>query len=316
MSKNNGKAMIAIVLSVTAMVVALLSWIATLSARARPAVHDDLEARPATGPIGMMEKKETEDRRVEEQEGEPEPVEVVANALEADKTENGCSAVQDKEISAENGETYKSIQPDSEENRETRVRLKSQLRQWIGFVIIGLAGIVFVIVIIKQFKGLVHNDPASGGIMAVSMAIMVIVDMFALWLDSPNEMSLPLHWIVQGVFVSFCIFGLAISSYNCATGANGGAKENLPSAILFALLGIPSLLGIILSIVRRKNQDSILQFRKTTYYPVLLTVAVAVGAAAPDMVDVFVSAVFALILTEQARDIWDMWVEKPSSAWA
>ena len=101
-----------------------------------------------------------------------------------------------------------------------------------------------------------------------------------------------------------------------ATGANGGAKENLPSAILFALLGIPSLLGIILSIVRRKNQDSILQFRKTTYYPVLLTVAVAVGAAAPDMVDVFVSAVFALILTEQARDIWDMWVEKPSSAWA
>lgn len=49
MSKNNGKAMIAIVLSVTAMVVALLSWIATLSARARPAVHDDLEARPATG---------------------------------------------------------------------------------------------------------------------------------------------------------------------------------------------------------------------------------------------------------------------------
>ena len=83
MSKNNGKAMIAIVLSVTAMVVALLSWIATLSARARPAVHDDLEARPATGPIGMMEKKETEDRRVEEQEGEPEPVEVVANALEA-----------------------------------------------------------------------------------------------------------------------------------------------------------------------------------------------------------------------------------------
>ena len=65
MSKNNGKAMIAIVLSVTAMVVALLSWIATLSARARPAVHDDLEARPATGPIGMMEKKETEDRRVE-----------------------------------------------------------------------------------------------------------------------------------------------------------------------------------------------------------------------------------------------------------
>ena len=205
MSKNNGKAMIAIVLSVTAMVVALLSWIATLSARARPAVHDDLEARPATGPIGMMEKKETEDRRVEEQEGEPEPVEVVANALEADKTENGCSAAQDKEISAENGETYKSIQPDSEENRETRVRLKSQLRQWIGFVIIGLAGIVFVIVIIKQFKGLVHNDPASGGIMAVSMAIMVIVDMFALWLDSPNEMSLPLHWIVQGVFVSFCI---------------------------------------------------------------------------------------------------------------
>ena len=316
MSKHNGKAMIAIVLSVTAMVVALLSWIATLSARARPVVHDDLEARPATGPIGMMEKKETEDRRVEEQEGEPEPVEVVANALEADKTENGCSAAQDKEISAENGETYKSIQPDSEENRETRVRLKSQLRQWIGFVIIGLAGIVFVIVIIKQFKGLVHNDPASGGIMAVSMAIMVIVDMFALWLDSPNEMSLPLHWIVQGVFVSFCIFGLAISSYNCATGANGGAKENLPSAILFALLGIPSLLGIILSIVRRKNQDSILQFRKTTYYPVLLTVAVAVGAAAPDMVDVFVSAVFALILTEQARDIWDMWVEKPSSAWA
>lgn len=237
MSKNNGKAMIAIVLSVTAMVVALLSWIVTLSARARPAVHDDLETRPATGPIGMMEKKETEDRRVEEQEGEPEPVEVVANALEADKTENGCSAAQDKEISAENGETYKSIQPDSEENRETRVRLKSQLRQWIGFVIIGLAGIVFVIVIIKQFKGLVHNDPASGGIMAVSMAIMVIVDMFALWLDSPNEMSLPLHWIVQGVFVSFCIFGLAISSYNCATGANGGAKENLPSAILFALLG-------------------------------------------------------------------------------
>lgn len=311
MSKNNGKAMIAIVLSVTAMVVALLSWIATLSARARPAVHDDLEARPATGPIGMMEKKETEDRRVEEQEGEPEPVEVVANALEADKTENGCSAAQDKEISAENGETYKSIQPDSEENLETRVRPKSQLRQWIGFAIIGL-GIVFAIVIIKQFKGLVHNDPASGGIMAVSMAIMVIVEMFALWLDSPNEMSLPLHWIVQGAFVSFCIF----SSYNCATRANGGAKENLPSAILFALLGIPSLLGIILSIVRRKNQDSILQFRKTTYYPVLLTVAVAVGEAAPDLVDVFVSAVFALILTEQARDIWDMWMEKPSSAWA
>lgn len=51
----------------------------------------------------MMEKKETEDRRVEKQEGEPEPVEVVANALEADKTENGCSAAQDKEISAENG---------------------------------------------------------------------------------------------------------------------------------------------------------------------------------------------------------------------
>lgn len=314
MSKNNGKAMIAIVLSVTAMVVALLSWIATLSARARPAVHDDLEARPATGPIGMMEKKETEDRRVEEQEG-AEPVEVVANALEADKTENGCSAAQDKEISAENGETYKSIQPDSEENRETRVRPKSQLRQWIGFAIIVL-GIVFVIVIIKQFKGLVHNDPASGGIMAVSMAIMVIVEMFALWLDSPNEMSLPMHWIVQGAFVSFCIFGLVTSSCNCAADANGGAKENLPSAILFALLGIPSLLGIILSIVRRKNQDSILQFRKTTYYPVLLTVAVAVGEAAPDLVDVFVSAVFALILTEQARDIWDMWVEKPSSAWA
>ena len=108
-----------------------------------------------------------------------------------------------------------------------------------------------------------------------------------------------------------CNFFLQLRD-RCQRGSKGESSFRYP----VRFTGNTNLLGIILSIVRRKNQDSILQFRKTTYYPVLLTVAVAVGAAAPDMVDVFVSAVFALILTEQARDIWDMWVEKPSSAWA